>query len=178
MNVKLIQDTIRDVVADCIGVHTQWEDQPRDFVDPDVGAVCLLRMPTIVPIGRDEQRLILEDPYPAKPTAPYTNLHSGYRVVTLTIKVESFDQTTGKTAVAWLEGCRTKMGWRSSGDRLNVVGVAVVRSSSPQDVTTTYDDRRTSVAVLDLILGVLFSDADPEKIQSIETADISGSFTP
>lgn len=178
MNTQLIQDTIRDVVADCVGLPTQWEDQPRDYVAPDVAAVCLLKMPTIVPIGRDEQRLIQDNPYPAKPEPPFTNLHSGYRVCTLTIKVESYDQTTGRTAVAWLEQCRTRLGWRSSGDRLNVVGVAVNRSQSPVDLPTTRDNRAISVAVLDLILGVLFSDADPEKIHSIETVDLDYEFNP
>lgn len=177
MNVQLIQDTIRDVIADCVGLPTQWEELPRDFIDPSVGAVCLLNMPTIVPLGRDEQRLQLEDPYPAKPDPPYTNLHSGYRVCTLTIKVESFDQTPGKSAIAWLEGCRTKVGWKDNGDRLNTVGVGLIKSQSPRDITTTYDSRRTSVAVLDLILGVLFSDVG-EKIQTIETVDATGSFTP
>ena len=178
MEVSTLQNTIRDLIADCVGIPVQWEDQPRDYIDPLAGAVCLLNMPTIVTLGRDGQKFEFVDPAPAKPEPPIKNHHTGHRLCTLTIKVESYDHTIGKTAVAWLERCRTRIGWRSSGDRLNVVGAALVRSHSPRDLPRPVDSRMLSVGVLDLLISVIFREQDPEGIQSIETFDLTTDVTP
>lgn len=172
MDLTTAQPVIRDVVADCIGIPTQWEDLPRDFVDPSIGAVCLLSLPTVVPQGHD---------WRTTKTTPEGDLevtHHGNRVLTLTCKVQQLDATPGVSSIALLEKLRTRISRQPATDRLNAVGISVVRSVGAVDATVVVDDRRHGVSVLDLILQALYTEVDPERIQTIESVGLVPNILP
>lgn len=171
-----VQELIRSTVADLSGLPTQWEGMPGNFVDPTKGAQCLLSITSIDDLGWDEHR---EAQVPgAPPGQDLEDTYTGNRLVTLTVKVESYNQTPGFSAVAWVEGIRTKLWWRSSKDRLAAKRIAIVRSEKYVDLSSDRDDRKVSIAAVDIILCVRFEIQDPNRYPYIESVSLDGPFGP
>lgn len=166
MNLGTIQPVLKAQVAAWAGIPASWEDEPRNFGGP---AVAYLSLPSIVGQGRDEV-ITTRDPL-ATPGQDMGDEYRGSRLLTLTVKVESFDQTAGKTAVAYLELVRIRAFQRTARDALAAVSVALVRAMAPVDLSTVVDGRRNSLAALDLILAARVSDVNPTRYPYLASVD-------
>lgn len=182
MNQTIVRPALLALVKQLSGLDCVWRDQPQHYVPPKgygeaVARVkCMLSLGPSSGKGRDELRTAYDADQPNGQEMQDTSV--GVRLFTLKIVVESFDQNDGLTAEQHLERIRDRMRWRSSTDALDDVNVAFVTTGEIQDLTTTRDNRKVSIAALDIRLSGMSVDTDPARYGYIETVDINGPVEP
>lgn len=174
-------ETIKPVFVGLFGelagdLQTVWIDKRRPLIDPKKQAALFLHVRNEQGIGIDDRRY--RDTKEAKPAYPFRESANGHRRVRLEVRVESFRHDDDRFAYYAASKIRTRLGWRSSLDRLRAVNVAVIAKGDTVDLSgIIQDDRVTSIALFELVLNVGVSDEDTTKIPAIETVeDPQGTF--
>lgn len=158
MNFETAQNALKAWWATQTGLqHVVWEDEPRPFSPPSSGALGILNMPTIAPVGVDETRWAHDSGAPAGADMIPTQV--GNRRVTLVCKVESISQKPADLARAIVERARTRARRPSSIAALVAAGFAVIRAEATRSLSFPLDDRMRPRASFDLLLGLLDSEA-------------------
>lgn len=160
MDLVAIQPALKALIANLTGLDAYFDDEPRDaLVNPDNGAIALLTLGTPVSIGWDERaQVLVQDPDPG---GDIKDEWRGNRKVTLTIKIESYDQTPGRTALWYLEQVRNRLPFQSTRAALEAVRLALVSSGNSVNLPTARDDRQVSIAAMDLVLANRTITLDP-----------------
>lgn len=170
VNWSSIRPALRDIVAALSGLQTVWADQPQPYVDPAQRAIARLSIKSVVSQGWDENG---QDFDPQQPQGfELADLWSGIRKFTLSIRIESFEQSDGKTAQEYCEDVRARLYWRSSVEACHAVNCAVYSDEQTVEVPVQADDRAQSVAVLDLRCRVMIHVIDPDRFSWIENVGL------
>lgn len=170
MNLETIEGTIKEVVGEVSGLDTVWEDEPRPMTNPETGAICLLNWTTIRGRGVDD-RIKLQDlnlPQGEELADQYRGLREG----TLTIKVEAHWQLSNDRASHYLEKVRDRIQWRGYRARLRAAGIGLARVGSPVAAPEIRDDRRLSIAAVEVILNLVVTEEDPNRYGYVATVEI------
>lgn len=169
-------DTIEPMLTGLIGalshpnpllrLYAFWEDQPREMVDPDTKGIILLQITSTTERGTDDR---IQDQDLEQPNGEeLADVYRGVRLMTLTIKVESYDQSSGFTARAYSERIRNALKWSSSRATLRGQNLSLAQIMNPVDLSLTRDDHQVSITAVDVILNVAVNHQDPERYGFIE----------
>lgn len=135
----LIQRLTQGAFApDGAGYQVVWENREQPFVDVTNGAHILLSTRGFRGLGIDEARLTFDGT--AAPGHEYTETRCGNRLFSLVVKVESIDQTEGKTADYIISRLYSRMQWESSSLALNALNCSYV-DAAPMVCTTQVRDQ-------------------------------------
>jgi hypothetical protein len=168
------RETIRQLIQRLAELPTVWEDQPRPFVDPGLRAIVLLTTFGMMTKGKDEKIPVVDLNQPAGQELQ-ENVR-GVRLFTIQIKVESYEQTDDRNAGVYASRVRDRLSRSSSKAALRSVQTSFVRVGEVRDLSDLRDERRTSVAVLDLRLSLQSQELDPFRFSSIETVEIREAY--
>jgi hypothetical protein len=174
-----IRPALLTLFEDLSGLQTVWHEKRRPYVKPKDQAIVLLAVRSAQGVGIDDRRY--RDTGESIPDYPYRESANGHRLVSLDIRVESFRHDDDRFAFNAAETIRTRLGWRSSHEALLAHEVAIVTKGETLDVSgLVQDDRVTSVAVFEAILGVGVCEEDTKHpVPAIETVnDPQGTFSP
>lgn len=181
MNLDTIEPMLQGLVQSLshlnpsLRLYAFWKDQPREMVDPDTKGIILLSIPSTTERGVDDrvQNQDLEQPNGEELEDQY----KGVRLMTLTIRVESYDQSSGFTARAYSERIRNGLKWSSSRATLRDQNVSLGLIMNPVDLSETRDDHEVSITAVDVILNVAVNHADPQRYGFIERVEITDTRT-
>lgn len=155
---------------------TEW----TDFSDPTTidyvsQAKLTFKFTSFAGIGVDELRMTYDaDLEPAgdtytPPAGGFDPLVCGQRSLTVSVRVECYDQSPDATALPYAENVRAGLRLPSVLESLQVLGLAIARIGPVRDLSHTgKDDRSVSVAQFDLFLNAS-SNIHDATVTTIET---------
>jgi hypothetical protein len=147
----------------------QWHNRSREQVSDKTATAVLLRVTNTKEVGEDETRYEDGDGV-LLPT------QVGQRLVTLEIRVESYENTDTHWAWATVERIRSRLRRPSSLERLRLVNCALVRTGPALGLPEPRDGHMTSIAVMDVVLTAAFADPD-EAAGWIERIELTSHLT-
>lgn len=164
-----LQSWIEGLAGASVGVT--WEETPRKVY---VGPHVLLSLGAHSPYGTAEVNWTYDGGSDElQPTV------TGYRAVTLTLRVRSYDQTPGDSAIQTAEDLRLRLGRPTSHETLNALGVALVRSDELLEASYIHDNRRISQVNLGLRLAYRVDEQDTTSAGDyFNRVDLSGEADP
>lgn len=151
-----------------------WEDEPRPFTDPTRQAIMILNIFAVVGHGGDEQT-IQQDLTRLQGTE-LQDLYAGIRSFTLSCRVESEIQTDTGFSYEYLERVRNALNYRFNIDTLHALNLAWIDALPTRDLSMTIDDRRHSIANLDIMFARRVVYQDPHRYGYIATAPLTGTL--
>jgi hypothetical protein len=177
VNLDLIEPMLTGLIASLSHTNASlrlfafWEDQPREMVDPATKGIILLTITSTTEKGTDDkiQTQDLNQPNGQELADHY----HGVRAMTLTIKAESYDQSSGFTARAYCERIRNGLKWASSRATLRTQNVSLGQIMNPVPLGEARDDHQISIAAVDVILNVAVEHDDPVRYGYIEHVKIT-----
>jgi hypothetical protein len=173
MDLESLQPAFKTLIETISELETVWEDEPRPFVDPMSKAICLLTITASAERGTGDDRKTNQDL--TKPQGEeLADTFTGLREVTLSAKIESYDQSPGFTGRQYAERIRNGMKWRSSQAVLNGLGCSVIRVMDPVDLSETRDDHRVSIVAVDVRLNVMLEHSDPVRYGYVTRVVVNG----
>jgi hypothetical protein len=168
----VINPALVELFANLADMQVNYTDKQREFTDPVQQARILLRWRQSESIGTDERRV--EHIPVGVPDPPIVMKSVGNRRVGLDVRIESFRHDDDKFAFNRVEKIRTGLQFLSSLYLLRELNISIIRKSQTLDISNVLTDQHvTSVAVLDLILNIGASADDPQRLQTIETVNVS-----
>jgi uncharacterized protein (UPF0254 family) len=172
MSIDVYKPAIKAWVEAQAGITAQWRDEQGGW---QAKTRARLHLSNILPRGVDmfryNQDLSLAAGEDLVPTI------SGLRELLLEIKVTSRDQSEDNVAIAYLDKLRRSLRKRSVRTSLNAAGLAHSTTEVTQDVTTILDDRRESVAVMEVHFNAVVNERDAEEATGhVETFKISSAL--
>lgn len=141
-----------------------WNGRPKEQTHSGTQTDILLSISDISNFGYDETRLIEVDSQEV--FAQY-----GVRLITITIRVESFNNTDKTWAFQTIEKIRTRLRRPASIAALNVLELSIVEFGNAIPVSLPRDRREWSVAEMDVTFEHSICDAEdtsPNRITSVE----------
>jgi hypothetical protein len=143
----------------------------------------VLSIRSIASVGQDEHFLVT---VPINGEDTLVPALAGERRVTLSVRVESHNNTDTTWAWQTIERIRTRLGRQSSLDALEAINLALIDAGPAVPVPVVRDRREWSVASMDVALAAAFTDVETDApfdwIQSVEltasVADIAGTVLP
>lgn len=176
MHLDIIEPALKTLIASLSHptpsrrLYAFMEDEPREMVDTRTQGIVLLSMPAIVTHGVDDRVLLVDLDQPLG--EELADAYRGLRELTLTIKVESYDQSPGFAARAYCERIRSGLGWASSRAALRAVDLSLGQTMNTVDLSRDQDGHRVSVAALDAILNVAVHHQDPVRFGYVERVQV------
>lgn len=175
MDWPVIRPVLKTLIQNLSGLpesFTVWEDEPRPFGD----ILALLSTVSIAGKGQgDECRTAYDGTKPQG--QELSDTWAGVRSFTLSIKVESDTQTDLTFAYFTLERVRDRLCFKSTTATLNSVLLAFIKAEPTLDLSEVRDDRRWSIATLDITLAARTITQDPIPYGYITTAPLTGTLT-
>lgn len=171
------REGLRLLLATVSGVPTSYRDEPRDMVDPTVGAQMLVELRNPRRLGEGSDEHVEDEADPNVPTTTSTHLE-----VIAVLLLESFDHDLHAQDRLFL--VRSRLAREHWIQALDALDLAVVRASEIQTLGTAYDKRIRSCAALDLTLRSVLHETQtahdaavgaPTYPGSIQAAEINGS---
>jgi hypothetical protein len=178
MDFSTIRPAIKALISSLSGLNAEWEESQRPFLDPATMAIVLLKARPVASKGTRDS--VVEEFDATRPQGEeFQEVTLGSRTLVVSVKVESWDQRDAFVAHGYAERVRNRLSWASSRAALREVNVSLAKCQTIQDLDRTEDNRRISVAVLDLLLNVHVREVDTANrygyIQTVELeADIRG----
>lgn len=166
-----IKPALKTLLGNLSGLVTVWKDEPRPMTPNGADkALCLLSLAPTSGQGFDERGRIYDATQPLN--REMQEVLIGVRNVTLSVRVESFDQSHSKTALHYLEHVRARFRWKTTTAALKAINVAFRGTHEIIDLSGMKDQRIASMANLDIKLGMVSVEANPSRGGYIETVDL------
>lgn len=146
------------LIATLSGLQVDWKNQKRNFTDPTKQARVLLHIASNATLGVDEERLTYNGAAPLG--QELTPTKCGNRIVTLRIRVESDDRNDENDADFYMSKITNRLAWSSSLAALRVLNAAYITDHPTQTFDMLEDDRMTSIAEKDFVLGFATNETD------------------
>jgi hypothetical protein len=185
---ETIQEGLQELVESLSGAPAQMQDEPRDYVDPDVRAVALLSVFSIGALSSRPDKDYEDGEGLGYAEAPFGDLWGGsspnliewvseVEEIVLRVLLESYSQHPSDVARAYLERLRARLCWTSSLQTIKGLGLSYQSTDQVTEVSTTYDDHVISAAVLDVRFTVRNNETDTAnphaRIETVETQHVT-----
>jgi len=138
-------------------------------------AIMILKIIAVVGHGGDEWQTNQDLTQPQG--QELQDVYSGNRSFTLSCRVESEIQTDTGFSYEYLERVRNALNFRFNIDALHALNLAWVDALPTQDLSQTIDDRRHSIANLDILMSRRQVYTDPHRYGYIATVDLKGTIS-
>lgn len=169
MDFSTIRPALKSWVSTQLGIDTVWRDEAQDYT---VLPRAKLNMISSRGVGIDELRHNIDEGQPLGSDLVPTV--SGLREFTLSIFVESDDQTAGNTAMQYLENLRTSLSKPSVIAGFKAAEVAWQRAEPVVPIEQKFDDFVESAASLDVVFNANANEADTDEGGSyVSTAEVT-----
>lgn len=167
---QTISSTLLQLAERTTGLSAQWVNEPRKHLT--VGQRVYLEVLSVRSIGVDEIRA--EATNEPQPALNYRQRLVGNRAVTITVTVESLNQSPDKSARVFLERFRFGLRRPSSLATLQAANLAIVGMQALTNRDRVEDSRMISVASLDLTIACSANDPDldAEATSTIDTVEL------
>jgi len=175
-NWPAIDAALAVAIASGTGLDATKVDGKRKFVSPVAGAAAYYEIKNRNRTGEDS--VSYDDTGDAAPALPLRQRVTGRRTFTCEIRVESFTHTADREAGAYLELLRSRLSLDYVRDGLRAEGLVLMNTGQTVPIPTVYDDRRRSVAVLELFFEHCVAEVAPDAFRTgvIESIEITTRF--
>lgn len=151
-------DIVPELVTRLLGIPCVWDGSAEPFLAPEHSALARINITANVAKGVDETR---RDPITGR--TELNVLQTGYRVVTLSVGIESYSPE--ESAQELLETLRMRLRRQSSKDLLSANGLALVSMPSFAILNMgAKDDRVVDYGRLDVKLAAALNDQDDPQV--------------
>ena len=173
MNIAIYKTAIKSWVETQSGLTAQWRDERGGW---QAKTRARLHLHTTQAVGVDHIRW--EQDTDLDPGEDFVPTFSGNREITLSIFVESRDQSGSNVASYYLEKLRTSLRKESVKSTLRTAGLAFSTAEAVVDLTSWVDDRIESKASLDVHFNAVVNETDTDAVDSfVETVEIAAEMT-
>jgi hypothetical protein len=160
-------EAVRGWFAGASGLKAIWENDKRPFMA--TGRFVTLHVLTVASVGVDETRYVWN-----ATTEKLEPVQCGYRTITVTVHVESQDQTPEKAARWYLELIRTKLRTPAALATFAAQGLALIETLPSINLDALVEDRWLSRARLDIRFGMAVEYAAvDEAVEHIAQVEVS-----
>lgn len=160
---------IGGLVEDLSGLPVVWDGDAEPAIDPARGGIITLSVTAYSTTGVDEVR---QEYDAAKDTT--TKTVRGNRLLTISIKCETFPDYTETSPLDVLEGLRMAFALDETHDRLNKAQASFREFGGTQDLSGTINDRDTNVNQADLLLNGAVESKTTQPGGVILSVDVGG----
>lgn len=153
----------------------RWFGRPQKFVPSSTKTDLLFKVRSIVGIGEDETRLVETD-LDGTALGNVYEAQLGDRIVTIEVRVESYQNTDPLWAWSTIERIRARIRRRSSIAELLALNFSLVDVGPSLEVPTPRDDLEWSVVLAEFRFVTRFEDRQTEPVEWIEKFEVLTEF--